>query len=87
MKNKDYTLHLIVLIFALAALCSFTCCTKDNVDAQPKCQSVTFLFKETGDTIIHWDRVCQPELAKYKALPEYSVVSACDPRIVWLIIK
>lgn len=63
-------------------------CTKEAMGQPvPGCQAVTYVFKATGDTIIHWHRVCDQELIRFRSYPKESeVLPGCDGRIQILII-
>ena len=72
-------LSLFLALFILAG------CTKEN-QLLPPYEAVTFVFRDSKDTIIHWHRVEGEDLARFRAMPRYSVVSWCDNRIQELII-
>lgn len=49
--------------------------------------SITYIFKETKDTIIHWHKVCDLDLYRFMSYPKESVIDpSCDSRLQILII-
>ncbi len=62
-------------------------CTKEAIGQPlPQCEAVTYLMKATGDTIIHWHRVCDADLSRFRDMPKESVICPTDSRIQVLII-
>lgn len=68
----------LVLIFLLTLFS----CTKEQF--KPRCESVTFLYKDTREIIISWPHVCDLELEYYRAMSKYDTL--CNGRIQELII-
>lgn len=76
-----------ILFITLLVFVCVTGCKKEGISAPP-CQSVTYIFKSNGDTIIHWHKVCFEELEKFKQSPKESeIIPGCDSRIQVLIIQ
>lgn len=62
-------------------------CVKDSIgQPAPQFQAVTYVFKITGDTIIHWHKVGGEDLIRFQAMPKESEICPTDSRIQVLII-
>jgi hypothetical protein len=88
MKNRIANILFLLLIQIIICMVIFGCQKEGDSLPPPPCESVTFIFKNTGDTIIHWHKVCYEELERFKSYPKESeVIPGCDSRIQILIIQ
>lgn len=71
----------------------FLSCSKEKIiEEEPvkvyDCMAITYILKETKDTLIHWHKVCNADLYRYMGYPKESVIDpTCDGRIQILIIS
>ena len=69
----------------IAAAVMLAACTKSEI--RPACLSVTQKFLATGDTVIHWHKVCNQELEKWQQFPKLSQICDTDPRVIETIVE
>lgn len=90
MKNKILTYAILKAFLALLlASILLGSCSKGVGETLKNdgCMAVTLTFKETGDIIAHWHKVCENELAAFRAMPpEFPVHPICDLRVQKLVI-
>lgn len=87
--SQKTILKILAFITAMALMAGLLgSCTKEAIGQPvPQCEAVTYIFKSTGDTIIHWHKVCGEDLTRFKSYPKESeVLPGCDSRIQVLII-
>lgn len=79
---------LIAGIVSLVYGCSKESVIDGEIVPTNDCMAITYIFKETKDTIIHWHKVCDSVLYRFMGYPKESVInSVCDLRIQVLIIS
>lgn len=78
---------LIAGIVSLVYGCSKESIIEGEIVPTNDCMAITYIFKETKDTIIHWHKVCDKELYRYMSYPKESPICENDSRIQVLIIS
>lgn len=77
----------LLALLGMAILAGLFSCTKEAIgQPAPQCEAVTYVFKASGDTIIHWHKVCGEDLTRFRTMPKESVICPTDSRIQVLII-